>query len=250
MSAGRTLPDDRALVDHGDAVGDFPRASHVVGDGERGRAELVSTRHDEVVDDIGHDGVEPGRRLVEEDDLGPGRDRAGEAHPLAHAAGERGRVEIGRVLTQTHLGEGLNGNASRLAARRAVRLDQTEGDVLPHLQAVEEGCVLEQHADPAHGGLARRAVVGQLLAVDGHAAGIGAQQAEQALEHHRLADAGAADDHHRFPGAHLEVEAVQHHLAGERLAEAAQGDLGLVRAPAGAVVRGRAHWAKNASVMM
>ena len=81
------------------------------------------------------------------------------------------------------------------------------------------------------------------------AARIGAQQAEEALEHDRLADARAADHHHRLPGADVEIEAVEHDLACERLAQPAQGDLGLVRAPTGAVARGRVHWAKNASVM-
>ena len=61
---------------------------------------------------------------------------------------------------------------------------------------------------------------------------------------------GATDHHDGLTDPHLEVEAVEHDRAAERLAQAAQGDLGLVRARAGAGARRCAHWAKNDSVMM
>src|SRR5262245_39493307 len=64
------LPDDLALVDHGDAVGDLACRRHVVGDGDGRCAQALHTVNDEVVDDVGHDRVETSGRLVEEDNLG------------------------------------------------------------------------------------------------------------------------------------------------------------------------------------
>src|SRR5205823_3761829 len=71
-------PDDAAPVDHGHAVRDLARARDVVGDRHRRRAELAHRFDDKIVYDIAHDRVEPGRRLVEEEDLGLGRDGPGE----------------------------------------------------------------------------------------------------------------------------------------------------------------------------
>ena len=71
-------------MDHGDPVGDLARARHVMGDGERGGPQRAHAVHNQVIDHIGHNGVEPGGRLIKEDDIGVGRDRAGETDALLH----------------------------------------------------------------------------------------------------------------------------------------------------------------------
>ncbi len=48
---------------------------------------------DQVVDHIGHDRVEPGRRLVEKQDFRLGRDRPRQRHALLHAARQLGRPQ-------------------------------------------------------------------------------------------------------------------------------------------------------------
>ena len=108
------------------------------------------------------------------------------------------------------------------AAGDALLRQQLEADILPDRQAVEQRAVLEQHAD---------AVVQRLALAPRHrastsrpstsiSAGIGLDQAEDALDRHRLAGARAAQDHHRVPGADVEVDAVQHLLRPEGLATA------------------------------
>ncbi len=92
ISLGRAVPDDLALVEHGDAVGDLARADHVVGDGKRRGADILHRRDDQIVDHVGHDGIEAGGRLVEEDDLRIGGDGARQADALLHAAGQFGRA--------------------------------------------------------------------------------------------------------------------------------------------------------------
>src|SRR5262245_37342195 len=82
----RALPDDLAFVDHGDAVGNLAGRRHVVGDGDGGGTQALHAVNDEVVNDVGHDRVETGGRLVEEDNLGIGGDGARQANALLHAA--------------------------------------------------------------------------------------------------------------------------------------------------------------------
>jgi hypothetical protein len=126
-------------------------------------------------------------------------------------------------------------------ARHTAALDEAEGDILPHLERIEERRALEKHAEFAQHAIALGAAhAHHLLAVDLDAAAVGQDQPEHAFERHRLAAAGAADHHHRFADADLEVEAVQHALLAERLVEAADLDL-----------RGmRGHFVKKISVSM
>ena len=90
-------------------------AGHVVGDRERGGAEALDAVDDQIVDDVGHDRVEAGGRLVEEDDLGIGGDGAGEAHPLLHAARQLGRIELADLGAEPDLAELGDGDLPGLA---------------------------------------------------------------------------------------------------------------------------------------
>src|SRR5260221_5577829 len=232
-----TVPDDLAAIDHGDAVGDLARRGHVVGDRHRGGAELLDAFDDQLVDDIGHDRVEPGGRLVEKDDLGLGGDGAGEGDALLHAARQLGRHELADIGAEPDPGELLQRHLLRRCATGAATHDQAEGDVLPDRQRVEEGAALEQHAEFAHQLLALAGrEVGDLLAVDRDRAGIGLDEAEDAFQHHRLAGAGAADDDDALAHADVEIDAVEYPLRPEGLAQAPHRYLGCA-----------AHRAKNAS---
>jgi hypothetical protein len=51
--------------------------------------------------------------------------------------------------------------------------------------------------------------------------------AENAFEHHRLAGAGAADHHQRLAALNGDVDAVQHRLRPEGLADVVELDMGL-----------------------
>ena len=85
------LRDDPAVVDDQDLVGEPLGLVHEVGGQHDGDALAASSLTSSHTREPGL-GVEPGARLVEEDDLGPAHDGAGEGEPLALAAGEaRGR---------------------------------------------------------------------------------------------------------------------------------------------------------------
>ena len=140
-------------MQHRHLVGDRAHRGHVVGDGDRGGAHLGDELADQVVDDPGHDRVEAGGRLVEEDDGRVGGDGAGEADALLHAAGELGRVEVGGLGAEPDPAELGDRQLARLGLRPAAAgVAQAEGDVLPDRQAVEQRAALEEHAEVAQEG--------------------------------------------------------------------------------------------------
>ena len=88
--------------------------------------EAVAQLEDQVVEQPRADGVEPGRRLVEEEDVGIERHGAGEAGALLHAAADLGRVEVleaaephQRELERGHLADLVGREVGELARAAA-----------------------------------------------------------------------------------------------------------------------------------
>ena len=75
-----------AKVGLGAEVGDLAGRGHVVGDRQRGGPQFADSLDDQIVDHVGHDRIEPGGRLVEEDDLGLGGNGAGQGDAFLHTA--------------------------------------------------------------------------------------------------------------------------------------------------------------------
>ena len=122
--------------------------------------------------------------------------------------------------TEPDRGELLQRDVARLRPRHAAPLDQAERDILPYAERIEQRAALEQHAEFAHQPVAGGAAQPDRLdAVDPDRAGIGPEQAEDALDQHRFAGAGAADDDEALAGAAGDIDAVEHALAPERLAQ-------------------------------
>ena len=92
---------DPALVDHHDLVGDLERLLLVVGDEHGGHGHLVVQAAQPLAQLLADLGVEGTERLVEQQHLGLDRQRAGQRHPLALAAGELRRQPVGE-LRQVH----------------------------------------------------------------------------------------------------------------------------------------------------
>ena len=223
----RALPDQLALIKHGDAVADLAGGRHVVGDRDRGGAEIADAFHDQVVDDVGHDRVEAGGRLVEEDDLRLAGDGSGERHALLHAARQFRRKELADLGSEADMAELGDRHLVRLGGIHAVALDRTERHVLPDAQRVEQRAALEQHAELAHDlGAAVVAQADGFRAVDLDRARVRPHQAEDAFQQHRLAGARTADHHHGLSRRHVEIDAAQHLLGPEGFGDAAQRDLG------------------------
>ena len=136
-------------------------------------------------------------RLVEDQQLRVGEQRADDLHPL-HLA-HRQRVHRPRgSMSQAVLG-GLGRDAARHLGQRQARV-QAEPDVLGHRQRVEQAEVLEHHADAQRARLLRVAHVHR-LAVPSHAAFVGLDRAVDDLHQRRLA--GAVLAQHRVGLARL-----------------------------------------------
>src|SRR5215831_20737253 len=82
----RGLVQDLAPKEQGYPISHLLRARHVMGDRHDRSAEALPHLEDRVVDDVGHDGIEPGVGLVEEEDLRLMSDRPCEPDAPAHAA--------------------------------------------------------------------------------------------------------------------------------------------------------------------
>src|SRR3954447_576272 len=91
---GAVVLDQVAQVHEGDVVGDPVGLLQVVGDDDDG--DVVAQLDDQVLDHLRRFRVERRAGLVEEQDLGLGRQRPGDAEPLLLAAGElqRRMVEV------------------------------------------------------------------------------------------------------------------------------------------------------------
>jgi hypothetical protein len=94
---GRALGDDPALVEHGDPVGELVGLLEVLG-GEEDRHSGVGQLTDDPPQFAPTAGVEARGRLVEEDHLGASDQRHGEVELAAHAAAERRRRSVGRLV--------------------------------------------------------------------------------------------------------------------------------------------------------
>ena len=103
------LLDEAAGVEHAHAVAHLGDHVEVVADEEDARAELLAQLRDEV-EHLGlHRGVQPGRRLVEDQQRRVLGQRHGDDHALRHAARELVRVTAHHAvgIGDLHLGEDL-----------------------------------------------------------------------------------------------------------------------------------------------
>ena len=104
---GRTLLDDPPEVHHRDPVAHVAHEREVVRDEEVREPELLLEVAQQV-DDIGLDrDVEAAHRLVEHEELGRQRERAGDRHPLELTARELARVPVAVLGAQPHRAQQL-----------------------------------------------------------------------------------------------------------------------------------------------
>ncbi|MOA31599.1 hypothetical protein D3C78_1527650 [compost metagenome] len=105
---------------------------------------------------------------------------------------------------------------------------QREGHVLADVHRVEEGAVLEEHAE-----LLANLVellffeAGDILAVHADSALIGLQEADQELDEDRLPGARRPDDDGGLAPLDVQGDVVEHLLASERLVHVLERDDGI-----------------------
>ena len=145
--AGRADLLEPPLVHDRDLVGDLHRLLLVVRHEHRRDVDDVVEAGEPLPELCPDACVERAERLVEEEHLGLRRERACEAHALALAAGELGRVALPEALELHEMEELLDALAD-LCLRPLPHLEP-ERDVVRHGHVLEGRVVLEDEADPA-----------------------------------------------------------------------------------------------------
>src|SRR4051812_35902354 len=205
---GRPGLHDPALPQDRDVLRDPAGGHDVVRDHDVGAAVLLVDLLDQLAQERGANRVEAGVRLVEEHDLGVEHERASEARPLAHAAGQLVRHLLAGAAEADLLETAVDDVRDLVLALVGV-LAKRERDVVPQVHRAEQRTVLEQDAELlAH---LEQLVVGHVrhgLAVHEHVALVRVEQADHVLDADRLAGARGAEDHRDLVVGEAEVEAV------------------------------------------
>src|SRR5690606_18878577 len=176
-------------------------------------------------------GVEAGRGLVDEQDVGVLQEGAGDADALALPAGELVGALVELVGDPDALEElvgavdGARREAPEPTAPEAYVAELAGEDVLHHGQAVDERELLEDHPDAAP--FEPQPPAGEAREVDTlelHGAGGWLDEAVHAADQRALAGPRRADEGHDLPGRHAQVDPLQRDLAAAVLLDES-GDL-------------------------
>ena len=211
--------------ENGDTVADRMQAVQIVGDHEDRQSQRRAQSQDQLVERRRADRIEAGRGLVEEQDLGIERERAGQSGALTHPAGELSGI----------LGRGIHGQADHTELQRRDLVDQTARqvgvfaerylDVLGHGEEAKERSTLKQHApaflEPPH---RRIRALRHPLIQDLDRPGRAPDQPDDRAQQNRLAGPGAADDAENLAAYHVEIETVVDDLGAETRGQAADPD--------------------------
>src|SRR6266542_2382274 len=214
----RGIVENLAPSEQRHTVTDLLRALHVVRDRHDRGLQLLAHLQDHFVDDVGHNRIQARVRLVEEKDLRLVRDRPGKPDAAAHSSGQlRGTLFVD--VLQVHDLQALV-NAVPHLSRRPPRAAQWKGDVVEDRHGIEEGSLLERHAEFLANVVALDVrECPEVFPGDVDLARVRLDQSDQVLEQHALPGAGRPHDHQRLPTGHGEREPVQNRLLAEGLVE-------------------------------
>ena len=215
----RALLDEPARVEHPHALAHLPDHAEVVADEQHGGVEVGLQRGDQV-EHLGLDRrVEPGRRLVENQEHRILGERHRDHDALLHAAGELVRVAVEHDAGVGDLDarERVAGALERLAARHAADaedLGHLEADLQRRVERIGGVLIDHRHQVRAH---ALQSIAGKPEHVrSGDAnrpaadAPVAGQVANDGERRRRLATAGLADEPVRLARSDRERHAAQH----------------------------------------
>ncbi len=209
------------MVENADLVAHGHRLDLVVGDEEKGRAELHLQVLELRAKRLAELGVEIGQRLIHEEGAGLAYDRAADRDPLHLAAGELVGLAIEQMVDAQRLGR--RGDAPINLVRRVTahpRL-QREGEVFADGVSRIERVVLEDQRDVA----LRRRPVGDVLLVDEHPPIGRLVETGDEAKRRRLARAGRAEKDEELAVGDVEREIAHRGRAAELLGDPVEPDM-------------------------
>ena len=211
----RAVEDLAAAEDHEDPVAQSLGDRHVVRGEDHGRPGLPQVEH-RILDDLGIDRVQPGERLVEDQQLGAVEHARDELDLLGHPLGERLDLLVDPG-EQAHPIQPFVDAAVELGLPRALERPVV-AEQPPHGHPLIKAALLGQVADA----VVRRA--GAALAQDLDLAAIGQEDVHDHPQRRRLARAVGTDEPVERPARHREIQLVHRDHAAELLGHALDGD--------------------------
>ena len=214
---------DALVEQHGDPVADGIEAVEVVRHHEHAEPQALPQLLDQLVIMGGADGIEAGRRLVEEHEFRVERQCPGEAGALAHAAGKLRGLLAARISRQADQGDLKRGDgAHHLLVQSGVLADRHH-DVLGDGQRGKQRAVLELHA----GARLQRpfGLAVQAARIDAQHLDLSAPrlvEPDDGAQQHRFAATRTADQSNDLAAEHVEVEMVVDDVVAELCAHPAQ----------------------------
>src|SRR5437667_3264652 len=174
---GRASAEDAAIINDVGAIGDGKSFAHVMVGHEHADAGILQVKNNLLK--IEHsDGIDAGKRLVEQNERGPDAKRAGDLHPATLAAGERITAIAANVAQAELLDKPLHALAALMPGNR-LRLEDCK-NVFFHRQLAKDRGLLRQIADAMHPRAQIHRNIGDVFAIEQHPA---------------LIERGEADDH-------------------------------------------------------
>ena len=218
------VEDDAAPVDDDDASHDLDERIHLVGDDEH-RHALGGQPAEHLGEHVLVGGVDPGGRLVHEQDVGLGGERTGDEHPALLSAREGAHVgpgAVGEADDVERTGDDLAVGGRRppnqhcRTSRPVATISSAVARTDPRGCAagdVPEAGVVTGPAEPVERGAEQQDLAAELVA-----------QPEQALDDRRLPGAVRAEDRHDLAGEDVEGDVADHGVVRIPERRPAEGD--------------------------
>ena len=219
-AARRNLPVDEK---HG-LVSDAKAARDVVRDDDARDTEALAHLLDEIVDHSARKRVEAARWLVINEDRRLEHERTRQAYTLAHTAGKfRGEFVRHRRWIETENFELVDDALLDLFACELGVFDEREGNVVHHVDGVEQGCVLVNHseffANTIEGSFVQSRNV---FAIDENLSARWLVERNDEPQKRCFAGARAANDHRRFAAPRDQIDSAQNLLLAKGFAHVSQ----------------------------
>ncbi len=217
MASGVALHQDLPLVENIGTIDDPQRVANIMIGDQHPDTAILQVEH-EIADIADRDRIDPGERLVEQNEMRRGGERTRDLDTAALAAGQRDRRGPAQMPDREFGKQRIEHRFAQLGF--GLGDFENGADILLDRETPENRRLLRQIADTEPRPAIHRQT-GDFLAVDFDAAGVGGDQPGDDVEAGRLAGAVRAEQTDHLAALHRYADIAQHRAALEALAETA-----------------------------